>query len=145
MIDDARRIAEQAGEVLLERFGRLAAGEIAEAADDQNGNPVGVGNMGKRGRFHVDAARRPDTEDPFPVTGVVEEDLSRHPRAPHLHADRTALFDHGRKSGHRATRRRQRGQTPRDIVRVLTTGQGRQSHNRGPSLKPSAATPLRPS
>jgi myo-inositol-1(or 4)-monophosphatase len=28
MIDDARRIAEQAGERLLERFGRLAAGEI---------------------------------------------------------------------------------------------------------------------
>jgi hypothetical protein len=29
---------------------------------------------------------------------------------------------------------------PQDTVRVLSTGRGRQSHNRGPSLKPSAAT-----
>jgi hypothetical protein len=29
---------------------------------------------------------------------------------------------------------------PQDTVRVVSTGRGRQSHNRGPSLKPNAAT-----
>jgi hypothetical protein len=32
---------------------------------------------------------------------------------------------------------------PQDTVRVLSTGRGRQSHNRGRTLKPYAATPSR--
>ena len=77
----------------------LTAGEIAEAADDQGGFAIGVGDLGERGRFHVRAARLPYAEDPLAVLGVVQKDRGSDAVAADRNGDHAAGFFQHREFG----------------------------------------------